>query len=103
LDLKIIVHLLYFKFSKNFNIMRNRLYRVCALFVCAFLLFAAVDVSAQKISKRGYASISEERAQEIVATLADDSFEGREAGTRGACMAAEYIVSLLDKWGIEPL
>lgn len=90
-------------FYATFRIMRNRTYQVCALFVCAFLLFGTVDISAQKISKRGYASISEERAQEIVATLADDSFEGREAGTRGGDMAAEYIVSLLDKWGIEPL
>ena len=90
-------------FYATFRIMRNRTYQVCALFVCAFLLFGAADASAQKISKRGYASINEERAQEIVATLADDSFEGREAGTRGGDMAAEYIVSLLDKWGVEPL
>ena len=83
--------------------MRNRTYRVCVLFVCAFLLFGTFGASAQNISKRGYASIDEAKAQDIVATLSDDSFEGREAGTRGGEMAAEYIVSLLRKWGIKPL
>ena len=70
---------------------------VSALFAMA--LFVLGEVSAQNVSNKGYACISEDVAREIVATLADDSFEGREAGLHGAEMAAEYIVSQLKKWG----
>ena len=74
-----------------------------ALAVCMFLLLGTVEVCAQDASKKGYACIKEKPVRNIVFTLSDDSFEGREAGLRGGEMAAEYIVSLLKKWGVEPL
>ena len=82
--------------------MKNKIYKISVLFVCLFLLFGAVELSAQVAPKKGYAVINESIARDIVATLADDSFEGREAGLRGGEMAAEYIVSLLKKWGVKP-
>lgn len=83
--------------------MRNRVNTIFTFVVFAFLLFGTVGVSAQNSSTKGYDSITEESAREFVYTLADDSFEGREAGLRGGEMAAEYIVSLLEKWGVKPL
>lgn len=82
--------------------MKIRIKFFSALFVCVVMSVAG-EVSAQNVSNKGYASISEDVAREIVATLADDSFEGREAGLRGGEMAAEYIVSQLKKWGVKPL
>lgn len=82
--------------------MKIKVNTIPTLFVCVLLLFGAVEVFAQDISKKGYACISEDAAREIVTTLADDSFEGREAGLRGGEMAAEYIVSQLKKWGVKP-
>lgn len=37
-----------------------------------------------------------------VAALADDAFEGREAGTRGGRAAGSYIVEAIDHLGLEP-
>lgn len=82
--------------------MKIRIKFFSALFVCVVMSVAG-EMSAQNVSNKGYASISEDVAREIVATLADDSFEGREAGLRGGEMAAEYIVSQLKKWGVKPL
>ena len=83
--------------------MKSKTNMIFTLMVCVCLLFGATGVSAQDVSRKGYSVIKEDVAREIVATLADDSFEGREAGLRGGEMAAKYIVSLLKKWGIQPL
>lgn len=83
--------------------MKNKIKLIGTLIACALFLFATEVVYAQKVSKKGYACINETTAVEIVNTLADDSFEGREAGLRGGEMAAEYIVSQLSKWGVKPL
>lgn len=40
--------------------------------------------------------------QEHVDVLADDSFEGREAGKRGGYAAAGYIIDKLKKYGVRP-
>ena len=82
--------------------MSIKLNTASALFICLFLFFGAVESSAQKFIKKGYDCMTEEVAQEIVATLADDSFEGRAAGLKGGEMAAEYIASLLDEWKVKP-
>ncbi|MBO7271559.1 MAG: hypothetical protein J6U89_01645, partial [Bacteroidaceae bacterium] len=83
--------------------MKNRLYTISVFVATVLLIFGTAGVTAQDISRKGYDVISEEVAREIVTTLADDSFEGREAGLKGGEMAAEYIVSLLKKWRVEPL
>lgn len=75
---------------------------IMAMFVAAVLLSARVDAYAQKLPSKGYSGITEERTRNIVGYLASDMLEGREAGTRGGDLAAEYIVLMLKEWGIEP-
>ena len=75
---------------------------IMAMFVAAVLLSARVDAYAQKLPSKGYSGITEERTRNIVGYLASDMLEGREAGTRGGNLAAEYIVLMLKEWGIEP-
>ena len=82
--------------------MKIKINTIFASFVCVFLFLGIVELSAQEVSKKGYACISENAACDIVSTLADDSFEGRAAGLRGGEMAAEYIVSQLKKYGVKP-
>ncbi len=48
------------------------------------------------------ASITTDQARAHVQVLADDTFEGREAGSRGNRAAGIYIVDLLKKWGLKP-
>jgi len=48
------------------------------------------------------ASIQAEDARRHVAALADDALEGREGGSRGGRAAGAYIVSHLEKLGLEP-
>ena len=68
------------------------------------LMFSVTTVSfAQKLPKRGYETITEESARAIIGFLAGDVVEGRDAGTRGGAVAAEYIVSLLKEWGVQPM
>jgi hypothetical protein len=47
-------------------------------------------------------SIRADDLQRHVNVLADDSFEGREAGTRGGRAAGGYIVTHLQKYGVKP-
>lgn len=75
---------------------------IIALFATALLLSATTDAYAQKLPYKGYSGITEERTRNIVGYLASDVLEGREAGTRGGNLAAEYIVSMFREWGIEP-
>lgn len=72
------------------------------LLICVFISFGTIEVLSQDASKKGYNIMTEDVAREIVATLSDDSFEGREAGLPGGDMAARYIVSQLKKWGVKP-
>lgn len=67
------------------------------------LLLHSFGVFSQKQIERGYRTILSVDAQTFVGILASDSLQGREAGEEGARMAADYIVSLLKEWGLEPL
>lgn len=57
----------------------------------------------QKHIERGYETILSSDAHIFIETLSHDSLQGRKAGEAGGLKAAEYIVSLLKKWGIRPL
>ena len=57
----------------------------------------------QKHIERGYRTILSSDARLFVETLASDPLQGRCAGEEGGRMAAEYIVSLLSEWGVDPL
>ncbi len=47
-------------------------------------------------------SITKDEAQQLVETLADDSFEGREAGSRGGRAAGNLLMKEFEKLGLEP-
>lgn len=58
---------------------------------------------AQSPEKKGLDVINKENAEAYIDFLAGDELEGREAGFRGARIAAGYIVSNLKTMGIKPL
>jgi len=49
-----------------------------------------------------HASIQADDASRHIHALADDSFEGREGGSRGGRAAGAYIVAALEKLAVEP-
>lgn len=69
----------------------------------AALLLVPLAVFSQKHIERGYRTILSADAQVFVEMLASDSLQGRNAGDEGGRMAAAYIVSLLEEWGVKPL
>lgn len=80
----------------------NRAKAIFPVLISCLFLFCVSSVTAQEVSKAGYKSITEDNARVFVGELAKDFYEGRDAGTEGAGKAAEYIISLLEKWGVEP-
>jgi hypothetical protein len=66
--------------------------------VCASLA-SAVELSARNMAML---SITSEEAIEHVQYFADDTLEGREAGSRGGRMAAVYIIDKLKAYGVDP-
>ena len=87
-------------YKKMTEMKRMRIFML--LFVGTILLSVATSVHAQKIPAKGLSGITEERTRNIVGYLASDMLEGRDAGTRGGNLAAEYIVSMFREWGIAP-
>ncbi|MEG2332352.1 MAG: aminopeptidase, partial [Bacteroides sp.] len=53
--------------------------------------------------EKGLQSINRQTAEAQVNFLACDDMEGREAGFQGSRLAARYISSLLQMWGIQPV
>jgi acetylornithine deacetylase/succinyl-diaminopimelate desuccinylase-like protein len=47
-------------------------------------------------------SITKDEVQQFVDTLADDSFEGREAGSRGGRAAGNFLMKEFEKLGLAP-
>ena len=82
--------------------MNRRTNLILSIFITLLILSGTVGVYAQSFPKKALASVSEERARNIVGFLADDLLEGRDAGMQGGYIAAEYIVSLFKEWGVEP-
>ena len=86
-----------------------RLIRILAR--CSFVLFSAGVLaaggapcaSAAELMAAAHASIQAADAQQHVSALADDAFEGREGGSRGGRAAGAYVVSHLEKLGLEPV
>ena len=68
----------------------------------AAALLAASGSQGSEILARAAASLTAEGAARHVRTLADDSFEGREAGKRGGRAAAAYIVEQIGPLGFDP-
>jgi hypothetical protein len=69
--------------------------------------FASVDLSTCRATEvtllsEALKTISEDDLRAHVEVLADDSLEGREAGSRGGHAAAKYLALLFKKYGLKP-
>ena len=74
--------------------------------IIACILFSLTifyPASAQGTEDAGFQSITPESVEAPLEFLASDWTEGREVGTKGAYMAADYIASLFKLYGIRPL
>src|SRR6185436_413791 len=68
------------------------------LFSCAFTLVFAQSVTAQSAAP----AFTPERFRAHVAFLADDLLEGRDTGSRGHEIAARYVASQFESFGLKP-
>lgn len=66
------------------------------------LLLAVTAVFAQTEINKGLDAITEETIKGQMEFLASDWTEGRAVGTKGAYMAADYIASMLQTYGVQP-
>jgi hypothetical protein len=73
------------------------------LITILFLLVFLSDLVAQDREDKGLNAISTETVEAPLKFLASDWTEGREVGTKGAYMAADYIASIFQMYGIKPL
>jgi hypothetical protein len=73
-----------------------------AIGLVAALAVAMQPAAAAERMSAAHATIRAADAGRHVGVLADDSFEGREGGSRGGRAAAAYIVEQLTKLGLEP-
>ena len=78
--------------------------RFCSpLVTFGFLFWLPALVLAESLSRAAaLESITRAELQRHVEVLADDTFEGREAGARGGQAASGYIVRLLQQWELQP-
>ena len=73
-----------------------------AVFAAMLATGEAPAVSAAEMMAAARASIQAVDVKRHVCALADDVLEGREGGSRGGRAAGSYIVSHLEKLGLEP-
>lgn len=78
--------------------MKHRLISILCL-----SLLAACPAAAQGAKDKGLATIDRVTAEAHVRFLAADELEGREAGSNGGRVAANYIASQLQQAGVAPL
>ena len=71
-------------------------------FVIIALFLANVSVFAQTEVEKGLEAITQEAVKGQLEFLASDWTEGRAVGTRGEYMAADYIASMFQIYGIKP-
>lgn len=64
--------------------------------------FSTASHAQEQAKKAGYEAITMESIQGSLEFLASDWTEGRETGTKGAYMAADYIASMFQVYGLEP-
>jgi len=66
-------------------------------FICSFVAAAERAEILAAVN-----SITKDEAQQLIDTLADDSFEGREAGSRGGRAAGNLLMKEFEKLGLAP-
>lgn len=69
--------------------------------VCILALYN-ISLLSQSNEDKGLKAITESSVKGQLEFLASDWMEGREMGQKGAYMAADYIVSMLKVYGVEP-
>jgi Zn-dependent M28 family amino/carboxypeptidase len=74
--------------------MKNQFFNYLLAFVLVFLVGSG-SVSAQKIS--------EKQMKKDVQYLASDELEGRDTGSKGEALAAEYVKERFEKLGLKPM
>jgi hypothetical protein len=85
-----------------------RITRIPARLVLAAIVAGAAMAAAKpalfaaELMAAARSSIQAEDAKRHVCALADDALEGREGGSRGGRAAGSYIISHLEKLGLEP-
>ena len=82
--------------------MRSWSYQLAFLTFLAFSLLAGRGAAEQSAFRKAMESITAAELKEHVDRLADDTFEGREAGSRGGNAAAGYIVDRLRRFELAP-
>lgn len=75
--------------------------RYCIFYIVC--VFSHLAMHAQSPIEKGLGSISQASAEAYIGFLAHDELQGREAGYQGSRIAAQYIASLLQIMGVEPL
>ena len=79
--------------------------KTCKIFALLMILAFAgsFSVSAQESSKKaGYEAITMDAIQGPLEFLSSDWTEGRETGAKGAYLAADYIASMFQVYGLQP-
>ena len=76
--------------------------RTITLVFLTLLLVAFTAQGQNNAQKNGLQSITKEVIEGQLEFLASDWTEGRETGTKGAYMAADYIASMFKLYGIQP-
>jgi hypothetical protein len=71
-------------------------------FVLLTLLLAGISVFAQTEVEKGLEAITQEAVKGQLEFLASDWTEGRAVGTKGEYIAADYIASMFQIYGIKP-
>ncbi len=71
-------------------------------FVVFVLFLAGISVFAQTEVEKGMAAITQEAVKGQLEFLASDWTEGRAVGTKGEYIAADYIASMFQVYGIKP-
>jgi hypothetical protein len=74
-----------------------------SLLFLLLIITISSNIIAQNVSGKGLQAISSETIEAPLSFLASDWTEGREVGTRGAYMAADYIAGIFQMYGIKPL
>jgi membrane-associated protease RseP (regulator of RpoE activity) len=70
--------------------------------LCTCWLLSAAGAERAEILAKAAESITAEETQTLVDKLADDSFEGREAGSRGGRAAGNLLMKQFEEFGLSP-
>ncbi len=72
------------------------------LFILLYFIVTSIGFS-QEVIKKGLNVISEQSSKAILTYLASDWMEGREPGTKGHAIAADYLASMFQSYGLKPV